>query len=155
MPVGPLSGPARDYDCRVQPQRHRLVAGQRALAFAKIQPAPKPYGGAHLKMPVRLFVPPTPTAGIVVAAAARLHIPLTPHAVVAQRATEAVDRIDAALKTAQRRGDLVFFNGLYQGPAPGRGGSWGGFYELRHSAAPSAQSRCWCRCAWGRVCRGR
>jgi hypothetical protein len=42
----------------------------------------------------------------VAAAAARLKTPLTPHATVAQRATEAVDRIDASLNAAQRRGDL-------------------------------------------------
>jgi hypothetical protein len=50
----------------------------------------------------------------VVAAAARLKAPLTDHATVAERATEAVDRIDTALTAAQRRGDLAFFNQLYK-----------------------------------------
>ena len=50
----------------------------------------------------------------VAAAAARLKTPLTDHATVAERATEAVDRIDTALTAAQRRGDLAFFNQLYK-----------------------------------------
>jgi hypothetical protein len=50
----------------------------------------------------------------VAAAAARLKIPLTAHAVVAQRATEAVGKIDGALTEAQRRGDLAFFNSSYR-----------------------------------------
>jgi hypothetical protein len=47
-------------------------------------------------------------------AAARLKTPLTDHATVAQRATEAVDRIDCTLNAARLRGDLVFFNGAYK-----------------------------------------
>ena len=43
----------------------------------------------------------------VAAAAARLHLQLTPHAVVAQRVTAAVGRIDACLNAARRRGDPV------------------------------------------------
>jgi hypothetical protein len=50
----------------------------------------------------------------VAAAARRLQTPVTPHDVVAERATEAVGRIDTALTTAQRRGDLAFFNQLYR-----------------------------------------
>jgi len=50
----------------------------------------------------------------VAAAAARLHTPLTPHATVAERATEAVDRIDCTLNAARLRGDLAFFNGTYK-----------------------------------------
>ena len=50
----------------------------------------------------------------VAAAAARLKTPLTDHATVAQRATEAVDRIDCTLNAARLRGDLAFFNGAYK-----------------------------------------
>ena len=50
----------------------------------------------------------------VAAAAYRLKTPLTDHAIVAQRATEAVDQIDCTLKAAQMRGDLAFFNGIYK-----------------------------------------
>jgi hypothetical protein len=46
----------------------------------------------------------------VTAAAAQLHTPLTDHVTVAERATEAVDRIDCTLNAARLRGDLAFLN---------------------------------------------
>jgi hypothetical protein len=49
----------------------------------------------------------------VTAAAAQLHTPLTDHVTVAERATEAVDRIDCTLNAARLRGDLAFLNSAY------------------------------------------
>ena len=63
----------------------------------------------------------------VVAAAARLQTPLTDHATVAERATEAVGRIDTALTAAQRRGDLAFFNQLYKAQRVAAQGQGRGF----------------------------
>jgi hypothetical protein len=49
----------------------------------------------------------------VTAAAAQLHAPLTDRVTVAERATEAVDRIDCTLNAARLRGDLAFLNSAY------------------------------------------
>jgi hypothetical protein len=50
----------------------------------------------------------------VLAVAGALHIPITPHAVAVERAQCAVERIDAALVDAKRRGALSFLNSGYR-----------------------------------------
>lgn len=113
MPVGPLSGPARDYVAAFSLSAIVLWRDNR-LGVCKNPAGAEAVWWCASKDAGAVIRAANTNGRDVVAAAARLHIPLTPHAVVAQRATEAVDRIDAALKTAQRRGDLVFFNGLYR-----------------------------------------
>jgi hypothetical protein len=48
------------------------------------------------------------------AVARRLGVALTEHAIVLTRASAAIERIEAALREAQRRGDLKFFNAEYK-----------------------------------------
>jgi hypothetical protein len=48
------------------------------------------------------------------AIARRLGVALTEHAIVLTRASAAIERIEAALREAQRRGDLQFFNAEYK-----------------------------------------
>jgi hypothetical protein len=48
------------------------------------------------------------------AIARRLGVALTEHAIVLTRASAAIERIEAALGEAQRRGDLKFFNTEYK-----------------------------------------
>ena len=60
------------------------------------------------------------------AIARRLGVALTEHAIVLTRASAAIERIEAALREAQRRGDLKFFNAEYkrrraQAAAAGKG----------------------------------
>jgi hypothetical protein len=52
--------------------------------------------------------------GDIPAAARKLGVALTEHSVVQARASTAVARIEAALREAQRRGDLQFFNAEYK-----------------------------------------
>jgi hypothetical protein len=113
MPVGPLSGPARDYVAAfnlvaiVQWRDNRLGVCKNPTGGAAAWWCPAEHAGAVVRAA-------NANGQDVVAAAARLQTPLTDHATVAQRVSEAVDRIDGSLKAAQRRGDLAFFNGLYR-----------------------------------------
>jgi hypothetical protein len=52
--------------------------------------------------------------GDIPAAARHLGVPLTEHRVVLGRASTAAARIESALREAQRRGDLRFFNAEYK-----------------------------------------
>jgi hypothetical protein len=113
MPVGPLSGPARDYVAAfnlvaiVQWRDNRLGVCKNPTGGAAAWWCPAEHAGAviHAANANGKDVP---------AAAARLHVALTDHETVAQRVTEAVERIDTHLTEAQRRGDLAFFNSSYR-----------------------------------------
>jgi hypothetical protein len=108
MAVAPLSHSARDYvrafdllsvcrwrDGRRGVSRNPTGAGQAWWCSAKAAGAVVRAANANGRD--------------VVTAAARLQTPLTDHATVAERATEAVDRIDCTLNAARLRGDLAFF----------------------------------------------
>ena len=77
----------------------------------------------------------------VAAAARRLQTPVTPHDIVAERATEAVGRIDTALTAAQRRGDLAFFNQLYKAQRVAAQAQGRGFMPCGLSPASATNSR--------------
>jgi hypothetical protein len=113
MPVGPLSGPARDYVAAfnlvaiVQWRDNRLGVCKNPTGGEAAWWCPSKDAGAVIHAA-------NANGRDVVAAAARLKVQLTDHATVVQRVSEAVDRIDTALTAAQRRGDLAFFNQLYK-----------------------------------------
>jgi hypothetical protein len=76
--------------------------------------------------------------------ARRLGVAVTEHAIVLKRASAAIERIEAALREAQRRGDLKFFNSEYKrrrGAAVAAGQTLMSYGEARarlHKAVASA-----------------
>ena len=108
----------------------RVTAPPLAATLATALPAPQCPTGAD-----QAWWCPAKAAGQIVRAAnasgkdvaqaaARLHMRFSPHAVVAERAAEAVRRIDCTLNAARLRGDLAFFNRAHKArrrPRPLRG----------------------------------
>jgi hypothetical protein len=113
MAVAPLSHSARDYvrafdlTCIALWRDGRLGVSRNPTGADQAWWCPAKAAGAIVRAA-------NANGWDVVAAAARLHTPLTDHATVAQRVSEAVDRIDGSLQAAQRRGDLAFFNSTYR-----------------------------------------
>ena len=111
MAVAPLSHSARDYvrafdlTCIALWRDGRLGVSRNPTGADQAWWCPAKDAGAVVRA--------ANANGKDVTAAAQLHTPLTDHVTVAERATEAVDRIDCTLNAARLRGDLAFLNSAY------------------------------------------
>ena len=112
MAIAPLSSKARDY---VRAFDHTSICQwrDRRLGVSRCPTGAEAAWWCSSKDAGTVVRAANANGRDVVAAAARLHTPLTNHETVAERATEAVGRIDCTLNAARLRGDLAFFNNAY------------------------------------------